>query len=389
MVSVKKLTKGSKALRIFHDAMQWSCIVLTEPVVSNRYEWIDISKGFGIIFVVLAHSMLPVLNNVFLESSIFFITSFVIALFFIMAGMTYNGDKYRNNLKSYALSRGRQLLIPYFFIYILMMLLFIPLAGSVDTYLKPLDLILWLFYGAGPPGQPTYLWFLPVLYFGLMFFTVIEAITKNQDPRLRWLFVVILPSLALWITSVFSPMLVPWRLNSVLFATAFCIIGYEMKRYRGLKRWTTDSKIRDGIIFIALATITIVLSQYNGFVSHPDDWFGTNGWLYLLTATSGSIVFFMVSSLANPSFFSKRMQFLGVNSQIIYEIHPVFFYLVPILLSLLGLSATDYNTSFALFWPLRFLLAFGFSIPFTMLVDRNNALSLLFTGKRKTEEHAL
>lgn len=337
----------------------------------------------------MAHSMIPMMNNAFLESVIYFITSFVITLFFILAGMTYNGDKHRENLKNYAISRGHQLLLPYFAIYIIMMLLFIPLTGSIDTYLTPVDLIFWLFYGAGPPGQPTYLWFLPVLYFGLMLFTVIEALTHTQDPRVRWPFVVIFPFLALWITIVFSPILVPWRVNSVLFAATFCIIGHEMKKYRGLRRWSTDSKLRDGAVFISLFVFLLIASQYNGFVSHPDDWFGTNGWLYILTGTSGTIVFFMISSLANPSFLSKRMQYLGVNSQIIYEIHPVFFYLVPLLVSLFGLSATDYNASFALFWPLRLVLAFGLSIPFVMLVDRNNGLSLLFTGKGKTQEHAL
>nr|KXH74089.1 MAG: hypothetical protein AM325_12985 [Candidatus Thorarchaeota archaeon SMTZ1-45] len=324
--------------------------------------------------------MIPPMSDVLLESVIFIITSFVMPLFFILAGMTYNSERHRRNLKNYAFSRGRQLLLPYFAIYIIMTLLFIPLTGSIDTYLTPGDLVFWLIYGAGPPGQPTYLWFLPVLYFGLMLFILIEAVTHAQDPRVRWPFVVILPFLALWITDVFSPILVPWRVNSVLFATTFCIIGYEMKRYRGLERWSTESKIRDGVIFIVLSTTFILLSQYNGFVSHPDDWFGKNGWLYLLTGTSGTIAFFMISSLLNPSFFSKRMQFLGVNSQIIYEIHPLFFYLVPILVSLFGFSTTDYESTFTLFWSIRFVIAFGLSIPFTLLILRNRGLSFIFTG---------
>ncbi|MHA3964109.1 MAG: acyltransferase family protein [Candidatus Thorarchaeota archaeon SMTZ1-45] len=380
MVSVKKLTKGCIALRIFQCALKWSCTVLNEPVPSKRQDWIDISKGFGIVFVVVAHSMIPPMSDVLLESVIFIITSFVMPLFFILAGMTYNSERHRRNLKNYAFSRGRQLLLPYFAIYIIMTLLFIPLTGSIDTYLTPGDLVFWLIYGAGPPGQPTYLWFLPVLYFGLMLFILIEAVTHAQDPRVRWPFVVILPFLALWITDVFSPILVPWRVNSVLFATTFCIIGYEMKRYRGLERWSTESKIRDGVIFIVLSTTFILLSQYNGFVSHPDDWFGKNGWLYLLTGTSGTIAFFMISSLLNPSFFSKRMQFLGVNSQIIYEIHPLFFYLVPILVSLFGFSTTDYESTFTLFWSIRFVIAFGLSIPFTLLILRNRGLSFIFTG---------
>lgn len=325
--------------------------------------------------------MIPPQDDVFQWSVISFITSFVMALYFILAGMTYNGDKNRENLKDYAISRGRQLLIPYFAIYIIMTLLFIPLTGSIDTYLTPGDLVFWLLYGAGPPGQPTYLWFLPVLYFGLIFFTVIESLTHSMNPRVRWSLVILLPFLALWMTDVFFPMLVPWRVNSVLFATAFCILGHEMKSYRGLAWWRTDSRIRDGAIFVILAAITIILSQYNGFVSHPDDSFGTNGWLYLVTGTSGTVVFFMLSSVSKSSFLSKKIQFLGVNSQIVYEVHPIFFYLVPILLGLFGMSAVAYNTSYTLFWSIRFVIAFGLSIPFTLLVLRNRVLSLIFTGK--------
>ena len=75
------------------------------------------------------------------------------------------------------------------------------------------------------------------------------------------------------------------------------------------------------------------------------------------------------------------MQFLGVNSQTIYEAHPIFFYLVPVILSLLGLSFADYFASFSLFWPIRFVIAFSISIPFTVLVLRNRILSLIYTGK--------
>jgi fucose 4-O-acetylase-like acetyltransferase len=343
-------------------------------------EWIDTSKGVGIIFVILCHSMIPTGGDVFLESAAALLSGFVMAMFFILAGMTYNGDKHRENLKQYAISRGRQLLIPYFAIYIIMTLLFIPLAGTIDTYLTPGDLVFWLLYGAGPPGQPTYLWYLPVLYFGLLLFIVIESVTHSQDPRVRWPLVVLLPFLAFWITDVFSPMLVPWRVSSVLFATAFCIIGHEMRRYRGLKSWYTDSKIRDGIILIILFVVWVTISLYNGFVSFADEIFFTNGWLYLITGISGTIVIFMLSSLLNSSI-SRKIQFLGVNSQTIYEIHPTFFYLVLITLGFLGLSATAYDTSFTMLWPARFAFSFCLSIPFVYLVLRNRIFSLIFTGK--------
>jgi hypothetical protein len=89
----------------------------------------------------------------------------------------------------------------------------------------------------------------------------------------------------------------------------------------------------------------------------------------------------MLASQSKSSFSSRKMQFLGVNSQIVYEIHPMFFYLVPILLGLLGVSAVEYSTSYTLFWPVRFVIALAISIPLTIIILRNRALSLVFTGK--------
>ncbi|MFX1607304.1 MAG: acyltransferase family protein, partial [Promethearchaeota archaeon] len=346
-------------------------------------EWIDISKGVGIIVVILCHSMIhtELRDDPFVYSAVSFMTGFVMAMFFILAGMTYHADKHRENLIQYAISRGRQLLIPYFAIYIIMTLLFIPLTGSIDTYLTPGELIFWLLYGAGPPGQPTYLWFLPVLYFGLLLFVVIESVTHSQDPRVRWPLVVILPLVAFLITNAFSPLLVPWRVNSVLYTTAFCIVGHEMRRYRGLKAWCTDSRIRDGIVVMILFVVWLILSLYNGFVSWVDDIFGTNGWIYLITGVSGSVIIFILSSLFDSSSISRRIQFLGINSQSIYEIHPIFFYLIPPLVALFGWSYMEYDSAFTLFWPLRFVIAFGLSVPFAYLVLRNRVLSVIFTGK--------
>jgi len=362
-----------------------SCIVLSEPVTNNRLGWIDNARGIGIFTVILVHSMIPMNYDVYLEAAVALLAGFAIALFFIMAGMTYNGDKNRYNLKGYAISRGRQLLVPYFILYIIMMVLFIPLADSVATYLTPADVLFWFLYGAGPPGQATHLWFLPVLFFGLMLFVAIESLTHSYDPRVRWPLAVLLPVLAFWITDIFSPMLVPWRVNSVLIATAFCIIGHEMQRYNGLKQWRTNSKILDIVIFLILAVVLFVASQYNGFFNFVEDSFGENAWLYLVTGTSGTILVFMLASL----FKSKKTVFLGVNSQVLYEIHPVFFYLAPVLMVALGWSLADYDASITLFWPLRFLLGFALAIPFAILVLKNRILSLIFTGKSGTNSNNL
>lgn len=327
--------------------------------------------------------MIPMRGDVYLEATTTLLASFAIALFFLMAGMTYNGDKHRNNLKAYAISRGRQLLIPYFALYIIIMVMFVPLAGSVDTYLTPGDLLFWFLYGAGPPGQATHLWFLPVLYFGLLLFVAIEKMTHSINSVTRWPLVVLLPVLAFWITDFFTPMLVPWRINSVLIATAFCIIGHEMQKFRDLKPWRTESKILDGVIFLILSVILVIAAMYNGFFNFVEDSFGRNAWVYLITGTSGSMIVFMLSSLSK----SKSVGFVGENSQVIYEIHPVFFYLAPALMVALGWSLAEYDASITLFWPLRFILGFVLAILFSMLVLRNRILSLIFTGKSNMKQN--
>ena len=215
-----------------------------------------------------------------------------------------------------------------------------------------------------------------------MLFVAIESLTHSINSVARWPLVVILPVIALWITNIFTPMLVPWRINSVLIATAFCIIGHEMQKFRGLKPWRTKSKILDGVIFLILSVILVMAAMYNGLFNFVEDSFGRNAWVYLITGTSGSMIVFMLSSL----FKSRRVGFVGANSQVIYEIHPVFFYLAPALMVALGWSLAAYDTSITLFWPLRFLLGFVLAILFSMLVLRNRVLSLLFTGKSNTKQ---
>ncbi|MHA2600867.1 MAG: acyltransferase family protein [Candidatus Thorarchaeota archaeon SMTZ1-83] len=374
---LESLTKG-ESLRVWRYDPQRSCTVLTAPVPSSRLEWLDIARGIGITAVVLVHSMIPMVEFV-----VTLLSGFAIALFFIMAGLTYNGEKHRSNLRGFAISRGRQLLIPYFSLYTIMMLVFIPLSGVVDTYLTPSEVFFWFLYGAGPPNQATHLWFLPVLFFGLVLFAAIDSATHSISPRVRWPLVVLLPVLAFWITDVFSPMLVPWRVNSILLATSFCIVGYEIRRYRQLNSWCTESKVRDSAVFLILSVVLAVTSQLNGFVNFVMDSFGTNAWFYMITGTSGTIAVFMLSTIFEqlPSV-SRAMRYLGAHSQVIYEMHPIFFYLVPASLVLLGWPLEDVGAAFNYFWPVRFVLALGFSIPFALVVSKNRILSLIFTGRR-------
>lgn len=350
---------------------------MNESLFSSRIAWIDISRGIGIIIVILVHSMIPMINAVTIHLS-----SFAIALFFILAGFTYNAEKHRSRLYSFFKVRVRQLLIPYFCLYVVMIVLFAFLAPFVDTYLTPSDVVFWFLYGAGPPDQATHLWFLPVLFFGLCFFAIIELATQSLHPSIRWGLVVILPLLGMGIRTALSPTLVPWHLSSVLMATAFCIIGHELKRARGMGDWHSQSTIKNALALLFLLSLLLISSALNGFVDLAVDRLGNHALLYMVSGTAGSTLVFFISSIINNKKMSDFFSRLGRESQVVYEIHPIFFYLIPISLFIISWSPDAIAASFNLFWPARFIAGFILSIHFAYaLVPRSRVLRILFTGR--------
>ena len=72
----------------------------------NRYDYIDISKGIGILMVVWAHIMLAGWTH-----QMFY--AFHMPLFFLLSGMLFRRDKY-TSFSSFLAHRAKRLLIPYF-----------------------------------------------------------------------------------------------------------------------------------------------------------------------------------------------------------------------------------------------------------------------------------
>lgn len=305
-----------------------------------------------------------------------------------MGGLTYNGDKYREDLKGFAISRARFFLIPYFAIYFFMMILFLPLSANVGTFLTPWDVFFWFLYGAGPPNQATHLWFLPVLYFGLVFFTIIELATHNLRRETRWLIAVLLPVIAIGIRDSFTPILVPWRISSVLLCTTFCIIGNEMHRARQLKPWSLPSNKQNVLVVLILSIALILSSEVNGFVDIAIDQYGINAWLYIVSGTIGTLIVFMFSATLAMSVRVKRVLLpIGESSQVIYEIHPVFFFMIPLIQYIASMSLETIGVLFNSLWPVRLVVGLAFSLPFAiMLVPRNRILSLIFRGRYEKKE---
>jgi fucose 4-O-acetylase-like acetyltransferase len=268
----------------------------------------------------------------------------------------------------------------------IMMVLFLPLSANIESAFTPVEVLLWFLYGNGPPKSASHLWFLPVLYFGLILFVIVDRAMQRFPYYSRWLLVVVFPVIGLLIQSLFTPNLVPWRMSSVFIAATFVFFGNAIRQYRALESWLSSSKVRDIAVFLLLSVILVLISDFNGFTDIAVDNLGTSLLIYLFPGIIGTLLVFSASSaLVYSSRFRKAFMALGKNSQELYEIHPVAFYLVPIIALPLGLPLIGLEHS-TLFWPLRFFLGISIGFLFTKyLIKRNRVLSVLFRGSPRVD----
>jgi len=334
-----------------------------------------------LLFVVTVHSIIPDINPITTHLS-----SFAIPLFFVLAGLTYNNDRYRGDLRGFVQSRGRQYLIPYFVLYTTMIGLRVLLGPYAGTNFTLEELLFWFAYGSGPPDSATHLWFLPVLFFGMVVFAGMDYVTAGFPRQSRWLALVLLPSLALLVKYAFGSTLVPWHANAILIAASFMIIGNEIRLSRGLHHWGSGAASMDCIGVIACVTILVIASGVNGFTDIAVDNLGLSVWLYMVAGTLGAIATFLLSSLIARfgTAVRKELMRIGAYSQEMYEIHPVTFYLVPITMVLLGGTTSDYAVLYSVLWPARLFLGVVLSLLLSeYVISRHGLTRLIFRGSSR------
>ncbi|MCF2135799.1 MAG: acyltransferase [Candidatus Thorarchaeota archaeon] len=347
----------------------------------SRFRWIDGTKGLGIIAVMIVHSMIPMVNVITTHLS-----AFAIQLFFVVTGFTYHNEKYREQLRRLFVVRGRQLLIPYVLLYALVIILFIPMAPYIETYLTPSQLVFWFLYGSGPPMSSSHLWFLPVLFFGLVVFAVLDKLSARIARPVRLLWLILLSLLAWWIKSLFGSALVPWHLNAILIAAAYMFLGNEIRLVRKDRLDVIFSPRRNVIVILLSVPTFLVISTINGFTDLAVDNTGISIWLYMIAGLLGSIMCISLSQIITyySGCLDRLMTLFGKHSQVVYELHPLVFYLSPLVVFLVGLALGDGDVSAIAVWPIRLLLATTLTLPLVLFViERHAPLRLLFRGTTK------
>lgn len=295
-------------------------IELTEKSekLSNRISEIDVAKGIGIILVVFAHvNYTPFLLE--------YIYSFHMPLFFVLAGLVFDKERYLS-FADFLKRRVKNLICPYI-LFALLSVLFeciINVYGngfSSDTVYALFERLKGVVLSRGSAD-----FFNAPLWFVLCLFAV--EIIYYFISKFKPCFIVIscVPLVVFgWFLEseyfLFENKMLPWSIDSALFALGFYALGNLMSGvFKAKIAALSDSKnkylICSVIVVLSLA-VGIPLAMANGKVSLGSKILN-NGFILYLTGIIGTLLVVGLAVLLNKSRF---LIWCGQNSFYIMAIH--------------------------------------------------------------------
>ena len=262
----------------------------------TKVNWVDSLKGFAIILVVLGHIASPFSRLIY---------SFHMPLFFIASGFFLNPT---NELKSEIIKSFKRLFKP-FFIYLILgfIIEFLKRFYLDREQLKLEDFIGALIYMDYDRLLGTYafvLWFLPALFIGK---TIIYLILKYSR---FFLIEIALISIAFLIGYNFNFSL---AIDDGLISAPYIFIGYYFYKNKDV----LTNKTTAVVLLIPLLLISLVYGVPELNISTK--YFESILINLLWTCALSFLLFIIFSGL---KFNLKALEYLGINSLLIFLIHP-------------------------------------------------------------------
>ncbi|RAJ93028.1 fucose 4-O-acetylase-like acetyltransferase [Larkinella arboricola] len=275
--------------------------VLSTPEVHNRIDYIDITKGIGILFVVFGHVG-------FLGAYAFM---FHMPLFFFVAGMLFWP---RKDEKSYFTDKAIQLLVPY----TVYLLLIYGFQLYVEFQDKPLTLENGLkAIGKGILGSrwlggyTTVFWFIPCFF---LVQQLTNGLLNRVNPK-RILGLMGLLLLLSYLDSLYlQPIRVPWNINVTLAAIPIFYAGYAYSK----KEWTVN------VFFVILGSFVACALVYKGYHNTYDmknAYYGIPVLTLLSSICMILLIIWISRALSETVFLSSLFPTLGRASLTIMYLH--------------------------------------------------------------------
>lgn len=264
-------------------------------IAKRRIEWIDIAKAFGIILVVLAHSLS---KDNFLWR---FINQFHMPFFFAISGFLYStkGTIYEN-IKKKILT----LYIPYISCSFLTQIVgwIVGEAFSIKKIIKILFLMDW-----GPLLGAT--WFLAVLFYAILIYDAVVRICTKF--KLSQSFITCFAVICLIIGLCFY---FPIRLNNILLAIFYINFGKLLKEHYSELFDKTPVFRRIGEVLFVGAVSLISVFNTSSFASNT---FSSKVCFVIasILGTFGMMSFaYGFSEICRLNFLRKHLCFIGSHT---------------------------------------------------------------------------
>lgn len=291
--------------------------------IRSRYEYIDITKGIGILLVVWAHILL-------IGWSHELIYAFHMPLFFFVSGMLFRPQRY-DSFKQFVVVRAKRLLVPYAIYSVATWCVwagFRYLRGdSVDSYVMPL-LQTVIAQGSGEfMVHNSALWFIPCLFaVEIIYFFV----CKSGEV---WSVVasVVIAGISYLLSRVFGDsymFLLPWNLDAAFYALPFYSVANVMWRHLSHEQFL--SGIRKNLPASGLVIVVLgLLLCYLAFNFHECS-MGSSSYqcaigIFFVRAFVGCVWLLIICGLLTcipaPSFLTNPLSWCGKNSLDIMCLH--------------------------------------------------------------------
>lgn len=307
----------------------------------NRYEFIDIAKGIGILMVVWAHILLVGVSH----SMIY---AFHMPLFFFISGFLFNKEKYFS-LVHFIKQRTKRLFVPYLWYSIVTWCIWACFRyfrnDDVDSYLMPL---LQTFIAQGSGAYIVHnsaLWFIPCLF-------AVEVLYFLFSKFNEWITLLLSFAIAIVgciLVQVYGDnylFLLPWNLDAAFFALPFYSVANAVRRHVTLQKLVevvSEYKIYSLCLTLVLWIILFLLSVNYSVCSMGSSSYNCPLGIFFIRAFIGCFAMILFSILFSVCLskirLCKVLKWFGRNSLDVMCLHiPIKGFVIIIVAYLLHVS---------------------------------------------------
>lgn len=324
----------------------------------RRIEWIDICRGWGIFLVILGHSGIDKLSDIY---SIIY--SFHMALFFVLAGCVFTGNRKYSKFNEFLITKVKTLIVPYLIFQILNSIIwrFYAITGFVKYDRSIVDEIIGLIIQCRGGNYASGLWFLTCLFI----IEVIGYVILNINSKyMQFFLIIIVTCFGLLFVNTLKINL-PWYIDLAAVSMPFFIFGTYLKQYL--------DKIKSNYFLLVSMTIFVVswLVNYKIKGNVIDIYNNSLGnvLLFYLSGIFGSFSTILICIKLKKFIKFGLLQYLGKNSIIYYMMHQTL--AIPICNFILKQIAINFTFLHGwLFFLIKSIFVIVFITPFVILINK-------------------